>query len=93
MSVARLDDNQEKDPRAGSSGKQISADLPKSHVSPGLMLPQPTPFNREGKPCAVFGRAAAMAEKKRAVEQLDLNPQVLHWLHGAGDLQQFARGF
>jgi hypothetical protein len=35
MSVARLDDNQEKDPRAGSSGKQISADLRKiARVSP-----------------------------------------------------------
>jgi hypothetical protein len=32
-----------------------------------------TPFNREGKPRAVFRRAAAMTEKKRAVEQFNVD--------------------
>src|SRR6476659_8734718 len=79
-------------PQGEALREQVCTRLSKSNVSSGHVLPQPTPFNREGKPRAVFRRAATMAKKKRAVEQLDVNPTVLHWLDSAGDLQQLARG-
>ena len=45
-------------PQGEALREQVCTRLSKSNVSSGHVLPQPTPFNREGKPRAVFRRAA-----------------------------------
>ena len=57
-----------------------------AHEGPALMLPEPAAFDGECEARAELRRAVAMAEKKRAVEQFNVNATVLHQLDCVGDL-------
>ena len=50
------------------------------------MLFEPAALDGEREARAELRRAAAMAEKKRAVEQFNVNATVLHQLDCVGDL-------
>ena len=60
--------------------------------SPGFMHLEPTAIDCEFEDCAIFGRAAAVAERKRLVDLLDMDA-ALNWLDRVGDLKDPARGF
>jgi hypothetical protein len=61
-----------------SSGEQLGAGLSKLHIGPGFVHPQPAAGDGELKTDAIFGRAAAFLEQKRAVDLLDVDT-VARW--------------
>jgi hypothetical protein len=66
--------------------EQVGTGLREPHEGPAFVHREPAAFDCEFHARAVLRRAAAMAEKKRPVEQFNVNATVLHQLDGVGDL-------
>ena len=75
-----------------SSGEQLGAGRREGDESSGVVHLQPAALDREFKARAVPGRAAAVSEKKRFVDFLDVDAP-LKRLNGVRDLEDPARGF
>lgn len=72
--------------RRTPSGEQLGPGRGEFHIGARLVQPQPAALDRELKPGAVFGRAAAFLEQERSVDFLDVDSAVLHRLYRVGDL-------
>ena len=74
-------------------GEQVRAALRQPHERAAVVHFQPAQANGTIEALRVFRRRALVAEQERAVEFLDVDPAILHWLEGVGVLHQAAGGF
>jgi hypothetical protein len=78
---------------SGRLCEQISAAFREFHEGSALVHHQPAALNRQIQTRLVFVRCAFLTEQKRPVDQLDVDPAVLHDLDGVGDLNDCGRPF
>ena len=72
------------------SGEQICAALREPDEGSALVQHQRTALDRQVKDSLEFVRFALLAEQERPVDQLDVDPAVLHDLDAVGDLNDLA---
>jgi hypothetical protein len=72
------------------SSEQIGARLRELHVGSAVVQHQPAAFDRQLEAGAIFGRRCVLPKQEGRVDQLDVDPAVLHDLGGVGDLMQLA---